>query len=290
MKGKAKWLAIPLALSMLAGFCGCSSGEGATGTVPMAETNPEFFQYEIISETASIRITDYNGTDSVVVIPAEFEERKVTAIGEGTFEGNQVITEVVIPDTVTEIEDQAFTDSTLEKVTLPGELKVIGDSAFYGTKLTEIALPDGLEDIGSKAFSELPLETVDLPEGLVTIGYQAFYRTNITEVTIPEGVITIDGEAFSKTPLSSVTFPSTLETIGGSCFIDTNLEEVSIPESVTRMGNLGSFDTQAAMNGILSNVRQLDHPPFDDGITVYGKSGSFAELYCEYQRYHFVAE
>lgn len=290
MRGKAKWLAIPLALSMLAGLCGCSSGEGATGTVTMSETNPEFFQYEIISETASIRITDYNGTDSVVVIPAEFEERKVIAIGEGAFEGNHVITEVVIPDTVTEIEDQAFTDSTLEKVSLPGELKVIGDSAFYGTKLTEITLPDGLEEIGSEAFSELPLETVDLPESLTIIRYKAFYMTNIIEVAIPEGVEIIEGQAFAKTPLSSVTFPNTLQTIGGSCFIDTNLTEVTIPESVTTIGGLDRISTEAAIYGNLSNVRQVDHPAFDDGITVYGKSGSFAEFYCEYQRYHFVTE
>lgn len=242
MKGKAKWLAIPLALSMLAGLCGCSSGEGATGTVTMAETNPEFFQYEIISKTASIRITDYNGTDSVVVIPAEFEERKVTAIGEGAFEGNQVITEVVIPDTVTEIEDEAFYNSNLEKITLPKSLTQIGNTAFG--------------------------------------------KTSLTEIEIPEGTVNIKSNAFRESELINVSLPATLETIGGSAFCNNSIEEVYIPESVTSIGNV----TEYMLNSRSSNFSSLNQPAFDNGITMRGKSGSFAETYANFQNYTFITE
>ena len=65
-------------------------------------------------------------------------------------------------------------DYILEEVLLPDSIKVIGDSAFKNcAKLTNITLPSNLEVIGKNAFFNASLANVTIPASVNTIGYAA---------------------------------------------------------------------------------------------------------------------
>ncbi len=62
---------------------------------------------------------------------------------------------LVIPEGVTEIADYALSGlETLNQVTLPSTLRIIGESAFEGASLDDVKLPEGLETIGENAFND----------------------------------------------------------------------------------------------------------------------------------------
>jgi len=105
------------------------------------------------------------------------------------------ITSIVIPDTVTYIGESAFENcEDLKKVTLPKNLKIIGDSAFRESGLTSIVIPEGVTQIGEyhgmTFFVCENLTSVTLLESLVEI-FQATFMgcKELTTVKLPSGTI-----------------------------------------------------------------------------------------------------
>ena len=126
-----------------------------------------------------------------------------------------VVTDIVIPEGVTKIADNAFSGWDIEmcrnitSVTFPSSLKVIGEYAFFHCeKLTQVTWGDSLESIGGNAFSNSGLAgDIVLPEGLRSVGYHAFARTDITSVRFPSSLETLGWATFSKcTMLTDVYF------------------------------------------------------------------------------------
>ena len=74
------------------------------------------------------------------------------------FEGNKLITKVVVPEGVKLIDDCAFKECTaLKSVKLPASVKTIGNYAFYGcSHLTGITIPAGVETIMGNPFMYCP--------------------------------------------------------------------------------------------------------------------------------------
>ena len=70
----------------------------------------------------------------------------VTAIGAGAFSGVKGLKEVIIPGTVKEIRNDAFSYNTeIEKITIQKGVESIGTNAFYGSSsLQEIIIPDSV--------------------------------------------------------------------------------------------------------------------------------------------------
>ncbi len=90
---------------------------------------------------------------------------------------NTEITDLVIPNSVTSIGDNAFENcSGLTSVTIPNSVTRIGQEAFYGCS---------------------GLTSVTIPNSVTSIGYGAFYRcSGLTSVTIPNSVTSIGNSAF----------------------------------------------------------------------------------------------
>ena len=77
------------------------------------------------------------------------------------------ITEIILPDSVVSIGEQAFLDyKTLEQIVLPDSLKIIGDDAFWGCEsLKTITIPENIDYIGGRAFYYCnSLENISLPD------------------------------------------------------------------------------------------------------------------------------
>ena len=119
---------------------------------------------------------DYSG---VVIIPPtvyfDGDTYRVTAVGDYAFAGSAV-TEVVMPNSVTQLGESAFADATeLSQVTLPIGLKSIPRYCFASTAVEDVAVPEGVTRIGYGAFQECTrLHTLFLPSTLRHIDDVAF--------------------------------------------------------------------------------------------------------------------
>lgn len=145
----------------------------------------------------------------------------VTKIGEYAFYGQQSLTSLELPNSVTHIGTSAFHYTGLSSITLSKSLKVIGVNAFNNCEFTSIELPSNIDSIGRFAFQSCSeLISVVLPKNIGKIPYGMFDSCRaLKTIVIPEGVETIESRAFwSCTSLETIEFPSTLQTIGRASF------------------------------------------------------------------------
>lgn len=119
------------------------------------------------------------------------------------------------PSTLTSIGYEAFRETDLSEVNIPGSVENIGSNAFYRNKnLKKLTFGEGLVNIEGTAFSEcVSIDSIVCPSTLRTIGESAFYRCkNLKQISLNEGLINIKSYAFSScTGLTDIVLPSTLE-------------------------------------------------------------------------------
>lgn len=125
--------------------------------------------------------------------------------------------EYIVSEGTTEIGKFAFSNSKLEKVTVPSEVKLINYNAFEGClALKEVILSQGIEEIKGSAF----------------LGC-----TSLLELTIPEGITYIAPSILAgATSLKEVNLPSTAEEIGEYAFDGcTSLSQIHITKNVKKI-------------------------------------------------------
>lgn len=224
----------------------------------------------------TVKISYYFGNDDILVIPSEIKGKKVTAIGcmSSSEEGSSDprLKAVVIPDTVTEIEDNAFIQCTnLKNVTLSKNLKKIGKYAFFGCPITKMTIPDSVEEIGGGAFYGTEVfEVGDTSAGkyrtdvnntvLIEKNTNTLVAASKTVSKVPEGVQAIGAYAFAWNPMSTINLPDTVTQIGEYAFYGCcNLKSIDL-SAVTEIGNHAfcmyedEYEDTAAYN-VLSSVK-----------------------------------
>ena len=154
-----------------------------------------------------------------------------------------LLTDLVIPDSITIINDYAFYDcASMTSVTIPNSVTKIGKSTFEGCpSLTSVNIPNSVTEIGIEAFRRCTsLTSVDIPNSVTEIGNNAFEEcTSLTSVDIPNSITEIDKEAFQGcSSLTFVTIPNSVTKIGEKAFeYCYSLKEITLPESVTEIGS-----------------------------------------------------
>lgn len=109
----------------------------------------------------------------------------VTEIEEGAFSYCKRLTSVVVPDTVTKMSDAIFKGCySMVELTLPKGLKTIHDQMMHGCRaLTSITIPESVEHIGHQAFEDCKsLKEVTIPAACASIGEYAFAGCDALEV------------------------------------------------------------------------------------------------------------
>lgn len=139
---------------------------------------------------------------------------------------------------VTEIADQAFSGSSLSRITVPATVTKIGTAAFsYSYSLQEVVFSQEaeLDEIPWGAFGYCTaLRTIEIPESVTAISGMAFYNcSSLQSVAMPDGLKSIGVQAFVNcSSLSSIEFPDELTTIGDLAFYSAGLTEAVIPAGV----------------------------------------------------------
>ncbi len=144
---------------------------------------------------------------------------------ENFYVNNQLITELVIPGTVEQINDYAFSFlKSITSITISEGVKSIGVRSFLScSNVTSIIIPDGVTSIGSWAFASCRgIESLTIPAGVENFGDYAFLSCfNLTNLTLSEGLTSIENRLFfGCRNLTSVTIPKSLTSIGKDVFIN----------------------------------------------------------------------
>ena len=148
-------------------------------------------------------------------------------IAHNLYVNNNLVTNLVIPETVTEIKTFAFYFATcLISVDIPNSVTSIGNSAFkYCSELTSVTIGNSVTSIGFNAFSGCNgLTSITIPNSVTSIGGWAFYDCRgLASVTIGNSVTSIGESAFSGcNGLISVTIPNSVTNIGSNAFRQCN--------------------------------------------------------------------
>ena len=141
-------------------FMGCNS-------LVSFEISPENPKFEIIDnalynkETKTLLAYPGGLSDQTYEIPDG-----TLIIGHGAFYKNTALTNVMIPESVTTIDNFAFRQSALTDIVIPEGVATINESAFYGCEnLTSVSLPDSLTSIDDDAFRGTALTSVNVVPG-----------------------------------------------------------------------------------------------------------------------------
>ncbi len=159
---------------------------------------------------------------------------------------NALVTDLVIPQGVTEIKDYAFNNcKSLTSVTIPDSVTSIGQDAFYGcTSLTSVTIGNSVTSISDNAFEYCTsLTSVTIPDSVTEIGEYAFrYCESLTSIDIPNSVTSIGKYAFCGcNNLRKVALSSNIQFIEPNTFASSGVKVVYIPKDVILIKN-GAFN------------------------------------------------
>lgn len=206
------------------------------------------------NDDGTVTITGGNIVTPKLEIPAELEGKKVSAIGMNAFTGNNVITDLVIPEGVTTLNWYCFnTCENLETVTLPDSLEFIDSWAFERcSKLKTINVPANVTRINGGAFA------------------QNSSMTSITCDPANKNYVSVDGVLFTKDMKELVaypggiqggyTVPATVNHIGDAAFYGA----LGL-DSVTILGNLDFIGFEA-----FAECSKLTDVAIRDGVNYVG--------------------
>ncbi len=161
--------------------------------------------------------------------------------GNNLYLNGELVTDLVIPDTVTKISAGAFIGCrSLTSITIPENVELIGEKAFYRcSNLTTVNI--NAKDYKVELYYDpLAFDTDDWPfsyyyspfsccEKLTTVNFgenvtaipdmSFYYCSKLTNIIIPDGVTSIGSEAFSGCfSLKSITIPDSVTSIGSDAF------------------------------------------------------------------------
>ncbi len=130
----------------------------------------------------------------------DFSATSLTTI-DSWFSGADSLRIVKLPETVTSLGDNAFSNCPIQEINLPAALTSIGAYALNYSNINSLTIPANVTNIGQGAFSNGIYNQVVIPNNVTSIGVDAFYYTYIkTSLDItPSQNIQLGNNAFRAT-------------------------------------------------------------------------------------------
>ena len=135
--------------------------------------------------------------------------------------------EIVIPSSVTTIEDEAFLNwKSLKKVTFeqPAELTSIGNYAFYGcSSLTELTIPEGVTTLGESFINGTSIASITVPKTVIDAGNAFNGCTSLKTLIFADGIKSIPKGICNQSDIEyaqiqKIVIPSSVMTIESDAF------------------------------------------------------------------------
>ena len=269
------------------------------------------YSYKILND-GTLRLYQYEGTDTNIVVPDTIDGRKVTVLGNSTFQyctQASDIESVTLPDSLTTIEKNAFYNcEKLKSVTIPQNVSSIGLAAFVEglseSSLTEIKVDpenpyfsekDGVvfSKDGTKliVFPSGRSGDYQIPDGTVSVGDYAFYYcVNVSSITVPGSVRSLGEGTFGNcSSLTKAVLNEGLEEIGEYAFQSSSgIRDIIIPASVKSVGKNGLRLSSGCRIRVLSTDTVWADDAFRDSALIAGKKDSTLQKYAEDRGCTFV--
>ena len=199
--------------------------------------------FEIINGT----LKKYKGSATEVVIPDY-----VTRIEARAFDNHDALKNIIIPDSVSFIDEEAFfvclnlvsivvDKNNKEYKSIEGNLYTKDGKVLIkyvaGKKEKSFIIPNSVTSIGKAAFAGgRSLVDIVIPNNVADIADEAFIGcSSLASISIPDGVTSIGEKVFFNCHgLRAVIMPNSIKSIGSYAFFDCNsLRNIIIPDSVT---------------------------------------------------------
>ena len=280
MKNKLRSIfAAVLFLMIIAAAAAVSANPSATS----ADGN---FDY-VLQDDGTVWITLYRSIADEVIIPSTIDGYPVSAIkhfGSGA-------KKVVIEDGIEAIHSGAFSSSYLTSIVIPDSVTEIGDEAFYQcSSLTELSLPNHLQSIGTHAFKGCSgLTDIVIPYTVSEIGTGAFEKcTGLKTMTFNGSHTEVDRLLGSSDNIDVTIY----------CYGNSSAERYAKNTGVKYIGmspSVGDFtdylgEVTRADENVSLNGRRIDAFRFGDRILIdltcifFNEYGLNAGLDVEYNR------
>lgn len=170
---------------------------------------------------------------------------QVVSIGNEAFLGNNKITSVSMPDTITEIKSQAFESTSVSRIAIPPHVVKIGLQAFNSMKnvKNELEVPASVIEIGSNAFSNSSFtlkvnngnknycseDNVLFNKAKTQLIYYMACKPLCDEYKVPDKITELDGRSFAEAKIRHLRLPASLAVIKSAAFYgNKTIEKITI--------------------------------------------------------------
>lgn len=232
-------IALMLSVALL---CSCDVTDIAKGNLKI--------KYKFDGDMATVVGVPDNATMPEIVIPDEYEGRKVTGIADFAAVNLENVTKITIGKNVSEISSWALENNkklTAIEVDEANEFFCDVDGVLFSKDMKTLLfypMARGVEDIVSSDGTTVKGINYQVPDGVEVISTKAFYKcSDMREISLPSTVKTIEEKAFFRCSFTEITLPETLTFIGKDAFSYCGgLKEVVIPEAVTEIGEYAFYN------------------------------------------------
>lgn len=203
--------------------------------VPYNNNTPMFGTYVDYYANEIPRTAFFGKPLTTVILPANIE-----GIGFAAFAGCDQLQSVVLPASVTYLEDYAFAGTGLTSIDLPSTVAFMGKGVFSRcTSLTSATI--NAKEIGSFAFlGDTALTELNIGPKVKSINEGAFNGCTSLETVNFDPKCTlgsIGAEAFINSGLANISIKSLkLNTIGDWAFAQTRLSHIELSDGLTHLG------------------------------------------------------
>lgn len=244
---------------------GCSNSKNSGGKDTLKEVpsgnanNISDFEYKQISkdnesDVEGIEITKYVGTSANVSIPDQIDNVPVVSIGTDAFSESEIET-VILPKELKVIKNCAFLNcGNLTSIEFPESVTSLGKSSFRGTGIKEVNI--NVDKLNEYVFADcIFLTKVTIGKKLSDMADGCFANCgSLTDVTMEAGIEIIPVSTFEKCKvLKKFALPNSVKIIGDAAFKNCiGFEEIILSDKVEEIGAYAFENCE--------NMKKLDLP------------------------------